>query len=83
MSQRIGRAAHDCVRDELPDFMGGSWYKYRDGDYVRCSCGRVWYVIDGSFCHYRRVRGRELHKALRDGRISPDKPHWLDSVGVP
>ncbi len=63
MSEKIGRDVHDCRRDELPKFMG--WRpKYESGDIVRCSCGRVYYVEDGTFCDYRGLRGKKLQKAL-------------------
>lgn len=64
MSELIGHDGHDCQRDELPRFMGARWHKYATGDVVECSCGRVWYVEDGSFCQYRRLKGRRLRKWL-------------------
>ncbi len=64
MSERIGRDNHDCLRDELPRFMGLSWDKYESGDIVQCSCERVYYVEDGAFCHYRQLRGKKLKRAV-------------------
>ena len=64
MIERIGRDNHDCQRDELPQFMDGALGKYSSGDIVRCSCGRVYYVEDGTFCHYRQLRGKKLKRAL-------------------
>ena len=65
MSEKIGRDSHVCRRDELPRFMDSSrWDKYDDGDIVRCSCGRVYYVEHGVFCYYKQLRGRRLKRAL-------------------
>lgn len=71
MSEQIGRAPHYCPRDESPTFMEyRSWEKYTTGDYVRCSCGRVWYVDNGEFCRYREVKGRRLRRLIRDGIVA-------------
>ena len=68
MSDKVGQLPHDCVRDELPRFHDHSW-EYDDGDFVRCSCGKVWLVTDARFCYYREMRGRKLRKLIESGFV--------------
>ena len=62
----IGRTAHSCRRDFLPEFLGG-WRPFSDGEIVRCDeCGQAWLVVDARFCRYRKLSERKVRKLLRE-----------------